>query len=63
MPLLIMLSLYFGLLICTLLYLHKTNRIKHKTKISVKSKTKQKPAFISHENNAKHRVKRKQKYD
>lgn len=39
MPLLIMLSLYFGLLICTLLFLKKTNRIKNRTKIKTKQKT------------------------
>ena len=66
MPILIMLSLYFGLLICTLLYLHKTNQIKLKltTKTRAKRITKRKPTLISHGyNNAKHRLKRKKKHD
>ena len=64
MPILIMLSLYFGLLICTLLYLHKTNQIKLKTKTKAKRITKRKPTLISHGyNNAKHRLKWKQKHD
>lgn len=59
-----MLSLYFGLLICTLLYLHKTNQIKLKTKTKAKRITKRKPTLISHGyNNAKHRLKRKKKHD
>ncbi len=61
-----MLSLYFGLLICTLLYLHKTNQIKLKltTKTRAKRITKRKPTLISHGyNNAKHRLKRKKKHD
>lgn len=36
MPLLIMLGLYLGLFICTLLYLKKTNYIKLKTQIRAK---------------------------
>lgn len=59
-----MLNLYFGLFICTLLYLRKTNQIKLKTRNRAKSVTNQKPTLLSHGyNNAKHRLKRKQKYD
>jgi hypothetical protein len=56
MPMLIMLSLYFGLLICTLLYLNKTSRIKIKTKI----RNQPKPILKQYKNNnSKHRLKRK----
>ena len=42
MPMLIMLSLYFGLLICVLLFLHNTNRIKMKTRSKTKYKATEK---------------------
>ncbi|SCB71684.1 hypothetical protein GA0061081_1018 [Gilliamella bombicola] len=60
MPILIMLSLYFGLLVCTLLYLNKTNRIKIKTKIRNQQKQQLK---IHKNNNIKHSSKRKQQHD
>jgi hypothetical protein len=56
MPILIMLSLYFGLLICTLLYLNKTNQIKIKTKIRNHRKLIRK---FDKNNSTKQRFKRK----
>lgn len=40
MPIFIMYGLYLGLLICTLLYLKKINRIKIKTQIKQRNKVK-----------------------
>lgn len=39
MPIFIMLGLYLGLFICTLLFLKKTNCIKIKTKARIQQKT------------------------
>lgn len=54
MPMLIMLSLYIGLFICTLLYLRKTNRIKFRVK------TKQKTILKGHgKSHVKDKIRRK----
>lgn len=52
MPIFIMLGLYLGLFICTLLYLKKINRIKMKAQIKKRSKAK-----CDGNNNVKSRIK------